>query len=39
MPLFWKGFIVGIIAYKAFRYLYDIVRGIILYYQIKNDFK
>ncbi len=38
IPLFWRGFIVGVIFMKAFYYLYDIYRGIKLYYEMKNWF-
>lgn len=36
IPLFWIGFIAGIITCKLLRYLYDIYRGIRLYFEMKN---
>jgi len=39
MPKFWVGFIAGIIALKVFNYLRDIIKGIIIYYQMKDYIK
>jgi len=39
MPKFWIGFIVGAVTLKALYFLYDIIQGIILYYQMKDWFK
>jgi len=39
MPKFWIGFIVGVVTLKALYFLYDIIQGIILHYQMKDYFK
>ena len=36
IPLFWRGFIVGVISMKVLNYLRDIYRGIKLYFEMKD---
>jgi len=39
MNNFWIGFVAGIIVLRISYFLYDILEGLILYFQMKDYFK